>query len=232
MKKLFNNLFKKKHLDLYYSSEEIEELTDFIETTYGPVETVAHEVESDDFHIDLAIIPPHEGFRYYTLCSIGHGAQKLNDNEEECGRQEFVLYLPENWNVMDEGFDKIENWWPIAMLKDVSRQHDYFYPSELLDYGEPFAECTQATAAFFAPSLADFYYTTGVVLSTGKEVEFVQIIPITNQEIELVDNCETGIEKIASVLDLDIDLLEQEKIASSQIAPRIIAHFERIIKAL
>lgn len=212
----------------YYSQAEIEELTDYIECTFGPVSVIAHEKLSDGFHIDLAVIPPHDNSDFYTICSLGRGAHSLDGVNGFSGRQEFVLYLPGYWNVTGPGFDQVENWWPIAMLKHICRMPEYYGVAELLDFRSPYAECTNASAAFFVHSLSKGN-TADVTLSSGKKIDFMQLIPVCNADVEIYDNCNTTEERIARILNVDISFYHNQSDSGHIIIDNILRHFECLI---
>ena len=44
-----------------YSPDELERLDKHIEKYFGKSTTVVHEFLSEDIHVDVSIIPPHEG---------------------------------------------------------------------------------------------------------------------------------------------------------------------------
>ena len=43
-----------------YSPDELERLDNHIEKYFGKATTVVHEFFSEDIHVDVSIIPPHE----------------------------------------------------------------------------------------------------------------------------------------------------------------------------
>ena len=57
-----------------YSPDELERLDNHIEKYFGKATTVVHEFFSEDIHVDVSIIPPHEEHNYYTLVTTGMGA--------------------------------------------------------------------------------------------------------------------------------------------------------------
>ena len=48
-----------------YSPDELERLDNHIEKYFGKATTVVHEFFSEDIHVDVSIIPPHEEHNYY-----------------------------------------------------------------------------------------------------------------------------------------------------------------------
>ncbi|MCQ2244255.1 MAG: suppressor of fused domain protein [Bacteroidaceae bacterium] len=227
--KLFNKIFgKREKQGKQYSQEELEEITDFIEKNYGAVDLVGHEVESGDIHIDLAVIFPHDGANYYTICTMGRGAHKLEGLGGIKARQEFVLFLPAYWNVANESGNKEENWWPIRLLKSVSRIDEYYGPFEILDLEKNYNDFTKTSALFFTPSLTDFCGSTEVRLASGKRVEFLQMIPIDANDVEKWDNNETSIERAAQILNISQKELEDGTVSRDVLISRVLAHFEQL----
>lgn len=212
-----------------YTPAELEEITDFIEKNYGAVDIVGHEVESGDFHIDLAIIFPHDGANYYTICTMGRGAHKLDGLGGIKACQEFVLFLPAYWNVANESGNKEEYWWPIRLLKSVGRIDEYYGPFEILDLEENYNDFTKTSALFFTPSLTDFCGSTEVRLASGKSVEFLQMIPIDANDVEKWDNNETPIERAAEILNISQKELEDGTVSRDDLISKVLTHFEQLI---
>lgn len=230
MKNPFKKFFaKEEKQDKQYTQEEIEELTEFIEKTYGPIELIGHETESNDFHIDLALIFPREGANYYTICTMGRGAHMLDGLGGIKARQEFVLYLPAYWNIANESGNKEEYWWPLRFLKRSSRIPEFYGPFEILDYEEEFCDYTKATALFFTPSLTDFCGSTKVRLSSGKSVEFLQAIPIDANDVEKWDSCETSVERASQILDISRTEIEEGTLSRDILVSKVLSHFEQLI---
>lgn len=228
MKKLFERIFAKK-TDHQYTQQDIEDLTDFIENIYGHVDIVGHETISNDFHIDLAVIFPHEGANYYTICTMGRGAHKLEGLGGVKARQEFVIFLPDYWNVTEDGFNKEENWWPVRLLKYISRIPEYYGAFEILDLEEPYNDFTKTSAVFFTPSLTDFCGSTEVRLSSGKCVEFLQMIPIDDSDAEKWDAGETSADRASQILNVCKKNLEEGTISKELLVSKVLRHFEHLI---
>ena len=70
-----------------YSPDELERLDNHIEKYFGKATTVVHEFFSEDIHVDVSIIPPHEEHNYYTLVTTGMGAfsMKIPSEYQEDG---------------------------------------------------------------------------------------------------------------------------------------------------
>ena len=81
-----------------YSPDELERLDNHIEKYFGKATTVVHEFFSEDIHVDVSIIPPHEEHNYYTLVMAvakywfeQHGAVPAAMSHDEL---EFLLPAP------------------------------------------------------------------------------------------------------------------------------------------
>ena len=86
-----------------YSPDELERLDNHIEKYFGKATTVVHEFFSEDIHVDVSIIPPHEEHNYYTLVTTGMGAfsMRIPSEYQEEGlpsRIELMMCLPPDWN--------------------------------------------------------------------------------------------------------------------------------------
>ena len=64
-----------------YSTEEMEEVSQFISKRFGDYDMVMGEKNSEGPRIDIAIIEPTKKRNYYTLCTIGLGAYMMNIDE-------------------------------------------------------------------------------------------------------------------------------------------------------
>jgi len=121
----------------FYSETEVDEISNFIENIFGNYELVLHEIVSPDIHVDIAIIPPTEECDYYTLCTMGVGAHRMNVPDTLryesliAERVELLMYLPADWNLSEEASEDERNFWPIRLLKDFARMPITLYPISL-----------------------------------------------------------------------------------------------------
>lgn len=184
-----------------YSENELAEVSDFIEENFGSYSEVIHEITSPDIHVDIAIIPPSEERPYYTLCTMGVGAHRMNvpDNVRlkylTAERIELLIYLPADWHLTEESLSDERNYWPIRLLKDFARMsietdswvawgHSLSQPDK-----EPFADGVPYSSAILLCPQPDIYDETSLPLSTGKSVDFYQVFPLTDEELEYKLRC-------------------------------------------
>ena len=112
---------------ILYSEKDEEEVVECIKEDYGEFQNVLHEVVSTDIHLDLALIPPQEDRDYYTLCTIGAGAYRMEiERDIRTGyhlseHSEYIMYLPSDWKLDGESLKEEENYWPIRLLNNTAR---------------------------------------------------------------------------------------------------------------
>ncbi len=228
----------------YYSAEETEEVQNFIEEQFGEIDCIAHEQESAlGLHVDLAIIKPTEERPYYTICTIGVGAYRMDMNNEDRVENhtpeynEFLIHLPADWVVIpEEGYEKEENWWPIRLLKTVAVEpklsHESFKFNEIVSYKRS-NESQKSTSVYIDYPLPDPNYTTRFSTSTGRTIQFLQLIPLTEEEANHfdVDRIVDYYEKSSYYYDMDTESTQEmdEEDRIDLYTEHILNHFKKII---
>ena len=152
---------------------------------------------SSDIHLDVALIPPTADRDYYTLCTIGAGAYRM-EIEREIRTEyhlseyaEYVLYLPSDWKLDNESINDESCYWPIRLLKDTARlplwteswltmghtvgsedgqpySDEYPYNNVILTHPAPFVATRESRCN----------------LKSGKTIIFHHVFPITKEELE------------------------------------------------
>lgn len=190
-----------KMLPEYYSEKEMDEVSDFIEETFGEYEFVMHEIVSPDIHLDIAIIPPAKERNYYTLCTIGAGAHRMDvpDNfryeNHVAERIELLMYLPADWDLSEENINDERNYWPIRLLKDFARMPINsggwigWGHSLSQEENEPFADGIPYSASILLAPSSDIDEIISLPISTGKSVNFFQVFPLTKEELTYKLKC-------------------------------------------
>lgn len=183
---------------LQYSEKEYEELIDFMSDRFGTYESAVHQFASDNLHVDIAIIPPEDDRNYYTLCTVGAGAYRMNIEKDIRIRHllsehsEYMMYLPSDWKFDDESL-KSESWnWPVRLLSMIARfpmENDtWFAFGHTIDQEETFCdELPYEGSLIVCPVPGVSGRITGTNLSTGKTVVFYQVLPVTREEIDYKD---------------------------------------------
>ena len=174
-----------------YGQEDWDTVDQHIHTYFGSSENVFHEIVSPDIHVDIYIIPPSPERNYYVLMTHGMGAHAMNVPEDLAGqkleRAELFICLPPDWKVGEEG----EAWyWPIRWLKILARLpinedswlgwgHTIANPD-----GSPFAENTRFNGIMLVNPGAFPQKASVCPLSGGDEVNFYQLLPLYQEEMD------------------------------------------------
>ncbi len=172
----------------------IESISDHITRYVGPVETVWHEHESDLVHLDIHVVPPHEGRDAYTLITSGMSQAPMKFEHAEgvdFMYAELMITLPSNW-PMDENRLREERYgWPLHSLYSLARlPHAYdtwLGPGHTIPNGDP-ADAFSEDAHFvgvilFAPvSLPEDFHS--LYYTPDKEIEFLALYPLYREEMD------------------------------------------------
>lgn len=177
-----------------YSEKEEDEITDFIEANFGEIASIGHETISECVHLDLAVIEPTEERDYYTICTIGAGAYFAEVEESQRydawlrEYNEYIIYLPSDWNVDKSGEAKEKDWWPFRWLKKIARMPaqtgDYFALGHIIEVEDELKEWSEIKAFFFDYPLPDMAEETVFTTSTGRTIGFLQLVPIGKEEVD------------------------------------------------
>ena len=175
-------------------SENIDRITEHIEAHVGPVATVFHELVSDLVHVDIHIVEPRPERNCYTLVTSGMSDRAMNVPEgySECRFSELMISLPPDWPMSQESWKDEANYWPIRMLKFLSRfPHEYrtwLWAMHTIPNGnppEPFAPNTRMTGVILLPPITlpqDFHQ---LAIDQDKTIHFHSVLPLHSDEMEL-----------------------------------------------
>jgi Suppressor of fused protein (SUFU). len=172
-----------------------------IEKYVGNIETVMHEIESDDLHIDVHVVLATEEQPFVTLITTGMSDLPMAVEDPELQYAELFFCLPPDWPISLEAFNDEANYWPIRWLKMLAR-----YPHQAgtwLGQGhtipngnppEPLGDFTDMSGILLMPPLflPDEFAT--LYVSDEKVINFYQLLPLYREEMEL------KVEKGADVL--------------------------------
>ncbi|MFM1870621.1 MAG: hypothetical protein RL398_43 [Planctomycetota bacterium] len=104
-------------------AEYLEAITAHVERHFGPVESVLHEIVSDELHIDVLMVPPTEARPCITLVTSGMSGRAMDvPADVDAPRYaELVLTLLPGYPLDHESFDDEAVYWPIRKLKQAAR---------------------------------------------------------------------------------------------------------------
>ncbi len=175
-------------------SENIEKISDHIERYVGKIATVFHEIISDLVHIDVHIVEPTNERPFYTLVTSGMSdiAMKAPENYPELKFSELLICLPPNWKMSQESWKDEENYWPIRMLKFLSKfPHEYqtwlwaMHTIPNGDPAEPFASNTEMSGVILLPPVTIAPEFHQLEIDEKKTIHFHAIIPLHVDEMDL-----------------------------------------------
>ena len=187
-----NKSTDKNNRPLYlYSEEELDEYEAYIEKSLGSYSQVLHEIASPDIHLDVIPIPATDDAPFLKLVTMGAGAYKMDIPETlkdyEIEYAEYVIYLPKDWNLSspDE-----KDYWPVRALKDAGRLPvaantwlGYGHTIQANEEGTPYAENTGFNCTMLVTAVDLNGEPMSVRLSSGKLINFYQLIPIYPEEL-------------------------------------------------
>lgn len=192
-----------------YSPQEIQTVENHIIKYYGDYARTVPVKESETLNLKIYVIEPSKGRDYYTLITSGMGAYKMelpdDFRDTEIDRIELVMYLSSDWN-MDIAFSNptgliaggsvtpvlgnmYYKWnWPVKILKNLAQipadNESYFVKGNIMDDEEPFSSSTNDSGVVLINPA--YVSDEGMVceLPCGEKVKFLQVFPITTNEIE------------------------------------------------
>lgn len=178
------------YLPEVYSMEEFDAVETHINRYFGAYDSVMHELVSPDIHVDVCIIEPTEEHNYYTLVTLGAGAHRMklpeDVDQQQWGRAEFLICLPPDWDIHSAD----ESWyWPIRCLKSTARlagnEDSWLGPWHTVSNARGrYADNTDLTGIILLWPQAAPEEANTCVLPGGDEVNFYQIFPLYEEEIQ------------------------------------------------
>ena len=176
-----------------YSEKDKAALKDFIEKNFGAISYCWEENDPEYVRTDIAIIPAAGERTYHTLTTIGCGTMrmgvplKLQQEHRIPDRVELMIHLPSGWKTDVDSLIGDEYGWPVALLGQtaamVENPDDWYGWGETVRIGEGLAPEKYSGIMFLCP-LPEVEGYTRVTLPSGKSVSFLQVFPLTKEEME------------------------------------------------
>jgi len=181
---------EKEFSPLLYSNEEMDVIDRHIGKYFGAYKNVFHEIVSPDIHVDIVIIEPTVKRNYYVLVTMGMGAWKMEIPPElkkyRIDRAELLVCLPPDWKL--DSLDDEKWYWPLRWLKILARlpakESTWLGWGHTIPNGGPFAENTRLSATMLISPGAFSKKSYVCKLPGGDEVNFYQMLPLYDEEIE------------------------------------------------
>jgi hypothetical protein len=199
------------------SHTDMELITKHIQKTIGKIDTVFHEIVSDDLHIDICHVKSGFFKRYEVLVTMGMSAKPMNV-PDECDDPKFIelmILLPKGWPLKKENFFNENSYWPIRLLKDLARFAHY--NNTFLSYAHTvanaesendltaYADNNNFCASILLPSITigekSFVLERG---GEGNDIYFFSVISLYEKELLF---------KLENEVDMLIDLFDRFRIS-------------------
>ncbi|MGM9795573.1 MAG: suppressor of fused domain protein [Candidatus Aphodosoma sp.] len=203
-----------EEMPIYYCEEEYNEIENYIENSFGEIYRVGDVEGLKEYGVDLAVIKPTAGKPYYTLSTIGLGAHRI-DNDEETRHEihapdycEFVMYLPTDWNVTDDGCEKPENFWPVriiqmaveTLISEKANIRDGIYIED-----DTLAEKCGLKIVYIENPMPDITKHTFVNTTSGRTVQFYQLVPFSEEDAEIMEQTDTYYELVSRITGVEFN---------------------------
>ena len=175
--------------------ESIELIEDYIEMYIGGVGRTAHIYRSSQVHIDLNIIEPTPTQKFYTLVTAGMSdlpmlmPGKSVSSGSRC--TELLICLPPDWQMSEAALKKVENAWPLRLIKTLAqypRQRNISLGmDDIVANSDPpmqYAWNTQFCGALlYIPTLFDPEFIE-LKVREEKTILFLSVLPIYKTEMD------------------------------------------------
>ena len=179
-----------------YSNEDMAAMKEFVERKYGAISSYWSEKNPEYVKTDIALIPADGKRTYHTLCTVGCGTLrmgvplKIQQEDRVPDRVELMIHLPSGWKTDDESLSGEVYGWPVGLLGQtasmVENPDDWWGWGHTIPLGEGLAPDKYSGILFLCP-LPEVNSYTRVTLPSGKSVAFLQIFPLTKEEMEDVE---------------------------------------------
>lgn len=173
---------------LKYTEDEFNELTSYIEKSFGgKITNIYHEKVSEHVHIDIVEVGPSKGADYYKLVSVGAGVYEMNVPWKLKGysleHAELVMLLPKENKI---SLDNPESIWPIIKMKEIIRtpirENSWLGYGHTFGDGEPLTKDTDMK--WIGLVIACDKDCQQMIYNTGdKVINYYQMLPMHNDEL-------------------------------------------------
>ena len=194
-----------------YSEEDKAALKEFIDRNYGGISYCWNEKDPEYVRTDIAIIPAEGDRTYHTLSTIGCGTMrmgvplKLQQESRIPDRVELMIHLPSGWKIDEDSLSGEEYGWPVVLLGQtasmVENPDDWYGWGHSVFLEEGIAPDKYTGILFLCP-LPDVDCYTRVTLPSGKSIAFLQVFPLTKEEMD-------GVEELKQKISNDPKFIEK-----------------------
>lgn len=179
-----------------FELETNKEFINFITKEYGKIETTIQEIiPNENITINVHVVLPNEKNNFTTFITHGMSDRPMdiNNYNPDLDFAELVVKIPSSWEITQENFKSDKYFWILKWLKFLAympHEYDGFIDSNLIiPNGEPPINFNLYTSlsCFLTISPKD-ENKRAFVNSSGKKINFYNIIPISWKEREIAQN--------------------------------------------
>ncbi|MFD0782940.1 suppressor of fused domain protein [Micromonospora azadirachtae] len=180
-----------------------------IETYFGPVEFVYHEIASHLVGVHVHVVGPTENRPYRTLITSGMSELPMTvpDGHDISPYAELMLSLPSDWPLTEvTGLNEDPSGWPVRVLKEIARlPHEYgtwigeWHSVPNGEPAQPYAAGTPFAGIVVTPMLRVAPEARTIEVSDGSRIALLALIPLHPDEVKI--KIEGGTSALIEVLD-------------------------------
>jgi hypothetical protein len=192
---IFRHKPREKEFEFAIGDEKaIQAIGEHVEKHLGKIEMVFHEILSDLVHIDVHWIKPTPERDFHILFTTGMSDRPMNvpDGVDDARYVELMIGLPPSWPISDEAFQDETNYWPIRLLKVLSRlPHEYdtwLAPGHTVPNNDPpeaYATDTKFCCALLFNPITTPAGFDRLEVTPEKVVNFLGVIALYPEEVNL-----------------------------------------------
>jgi predicted Zn finger-like uncharacterized protein len=171
--------------------EAIEGISEHIEQHIGEIDIVYHEMVSDLIHVDVHRVLPTEERPFYTLITSGMSDRPMTvpAGAEAFEYAELMIYLLSDWPMEESDFENETNYWPIRLMKMLSRLPHEYETWLALDHTvpngdppDPYSGETGFVCAMLAVPEMENEEFWRLEINDEKTINFFSIVPLYAEE--------------------------------------------------
>lgn len=175
--------------------QEVAEAIDrHIETHFGPIAFVFHEVVSHLVAVHIYVVGPTAERPHLTLITSGMSElpMTLPEGHNISPYAELMIDLPADWPLTQADFRDERNYWPMRLLKQVARlPHEYrtwigeWHSVPNGDPAEPYAPGVPFTGVVITPLLDVAPAARTIDVGDGTRINLLALVPLHPAEVTL-----------------------------------------------
>ena len=164
-----------------YNPAERDALEEYIDDAFGPICRTFYDASGAEMRVDIAVSEPDEERDYYTLTTIGMGANRMAVPPELAEKNrtfaELTMLLPPDWDLMNDV-------WPFHVLRETARRP--FEESNFIELGDAYRGAMMEGSGFHGVLVARAVVredsSIRVLLPSGRLVSLFMLLPIYRDE--------------------------------------------------